>query len=332
MTSEEMDKTIRAALTQTVHDMPLDAWAFIRQKMCELAPGLGLGQFELRLVLDTNILYQNVRGKMLDGACLLEKLAGHPALKLYAPTVIREEIMSKIAQKFPKDRATRELDIDASQQVADSLLAHIEIREDIDPEAMAQAKERMAGRDEDDTPFLAMSFAFGDHGVVTLDKDLIDQEGIRCWRLGEVGHVMTTVHNGELLVFITGATFAGLLWVIVWTISAMWRGALDIASQLAQALQKVAPPTIEAMRRKPWVVLLIALGALVIEMQTGVLQKSAAKLSAWVDQLVEFFHWLFDQLAAFCDVAKPVAGALMAITSESMLKAQAYSERTNDHG
>jgi predicted nucleic acid-binding protein len=332
MTNGEMDKAIRTALTQSAHDMPSDGWAFIRQKMCELAPGWGLGQFELRLVLDTNILYQSVRGKMLDGTCLLEKLAGHPALKLYAPPLIRDEIMAKIALKFPKDRATRELDIETAQRTADGLLAQIEITNDIDPEAMARAKARMAGRDEDDAPFLAMSFAFGDHGVVTMDKDLIDQADARCWRLREVGDVMTTVHNGTLLVFITGATFAVVLEAIVWTISAMWRGALDMAGKLAHALQKAAPPRIVAMRRNPWVVLLIALGALVIEMQTGILRKSAAKLRAWAKRLVEFFRWLFEQLAGFCDVAKPVAGALMAIAAESMQEAQSFAGRASDDG
>lgn len=332
MTSGEIDKAIRTALTQSAHDMPPDAWVFIREKMCELAPGWGLGQFELRLVLDTNILYQSVRGKMLDGICLLEKLAGHPALKLYAPPLIRDEIMSKIALKFPKDRATRELDIEAAQRTADGLLAQIEIRNDIDPEAMAHAKARLVGRDEDDAPFLAMSFAFGDHGVVSLDKDLIDQDGIRCWKLREVGHVMTTVHNGTLLVFITGATFAGLLWAIAWTISAMWRGVIDVTGKLAQTLQKAAPPAVAAMRRNPWVVLLIALGALVIEMQTGILRKSAAMLRAWADRMVEFFHWLFEQLAAFCDVAKPVAGALMAIATESMQEARAFSSAHESEG
>jgi predicted nucleic acid-binding protein len=139
------------ALNKSIHRIPDKLFAYLKKILHETQVSMfSADRMVISLVVDTNILFQEVRSLAINGTSFFDKLSGSPFLKFYGPEQLRTEIHTKIKAKFPKDKATRNLDIGVCIDIAEKLLAKIEINEEVSKEAADYARQVVGNRDPND--------------------------------------------------------------------------------------------------------------------------------------------------------------------------------------
>lgn len=326
MESLSQDK-LSKLMREVTHTLSPEVMDFVRIKVSKLAPWFGGGNFMIRVVMDTNTLFQCVRGRMLDGSCFLDKIGNSPALELCAPPALEREIMEKIEIKFPKEKKTRELDIDKSKDVARELLALITIRDDIDHSARQRAHEMLGMRDVDDIPFLGLYFSSSAHGIVTNDKDLRDQDGVQTFQLGEVGSILTSVNCGTLAIFITHHSLPGVLRIIYEIGCAVLCGFVSMLLKAGKAISTGLQMGFDYVKdRHPLVQILAAIGLGVVEYKTGFFRKSAVAIYKLVAQVVRVLKDFLTALAGLVGASFILLGELMKFADEAMIQIHELEE------
>lgn len=278
-------------LTTVAYTMSLELKQYLYDIFQECDPIL-FSRFQITLVLDTNILFKAVRHKALSGnQPLLEKLLDNPILRVCAPVELEKEIISKIEQKFPKDKKTREVDILEAKNIARQILERVEIIDEIDTESMEKANVELGNRDIDDIPFMGLYFSIKASGILTQDKHLTGNDSVRVWETGELGRVVTVINKGTISFAIAAGGFHIAVAIAKEIISVIWSGVIylvDSATKLfrggIRVIQKVPP----------FVSVLIALGIILFEAKTGYIRGASRKC---IDKLkgIEESLWLLIQ-------------------------------------
>ena len=116
-----------------------------------LAEGL---KFRLKLVIDTNIIFSEIRAILMGKPSFLSNLFNIPFLELFAPKKIREELFRTIDEDLPLY-----LDKDNAYSLAISFLEKISILGQKNEEAWEKAYVLLEQRDKDDVHFLALAIS-----------------------------------------------------------------------------------------------------------------------------------------------------------------------------
>lgn len=265
-----MDKTLNATIdyaefdqkfTEIIHGLPMDMLKQLKD-FCERAiPNMLQGSIQFRLTVDTNILFREVRSLMLNGSSFLQRIADNPFLKLQAPALIREELHAKIRTKFPRDCATKNLDINACISQAELILQKLEIYDDVSVVARMEGQRRMSGRDDDDAAFVAISLEFNNHGIVTNDKDIIEQSGINTWQLSDAGRIVTTMGRGTFSMMAWGISVPMIMKLLAGVVSYVWQGIVKACQVLTNAILAMIKGGVSAISQLPiWAIGLAGLG------------------------------------------------------------------------
>jgi predicted nucleic acid-binding protein len=278
----------------------------MRQRISDVMPALGMAsQFKLRLVIDTNALFQAVRGRMLDGSCFLEKIIGNPTLELCAPPKLEEEIMAKITLKFPAEKRTKHLNVAECQSMATAFLKQIHVRDDIDLESLEYAHSRLGERDADDVPFFALSLSCASHGAITNDKDLQDLDELPTWKLRDAGEMLMIANRGTLSLYLTHDVLPLLFQGLLEAVCALWVGFVGAAKAVGCLVGSGIKKGYEIVSDWPPLVQILSLAvAITVEVKCQPLQKLGK-------QILEF-------LKALCAVLKPVLEILASILGLSV--------------
>jgi len=154
-------------------------------------------KFQLEFVIDTNILFSEIRAILYNKPSFLQKIIDFPFLKLFAPLKIKEELFNTI-----KDDLPRNLDKKEAVLLANYFLGKIEILSLKNSIAWRKANNFLAEYDKNDVPFLALAIYLGAHGIITKDQHFEKQEAIRVWKLGESGRMASNVSQGAFSIYI----------------------------------------------------------------------------------------------------------------------------------
>ena len=228
----QMDEVIN----DTVKKLPQEMLNYMHHKMVQ-AKTFFKNAIQLELVVDTNIVFAEVRSLVVNKECFFLKIADNPFIKVYAPRQLREELIEKIRLRFPKDRKTRDLDIDACIEQAELVLAKIHFNDEITADALAKAKSYLDERDPDDVSFLALNFSLKTHGVLTKDKDISEQPDVRTWRLAEAGRIVTELNKGGFSFVVLDLTLPMIWQAVYGIIASLWQGIVNL---LQSAVQMIA--------------------------------------------------------------------------------------------
>lgn len=237
----EFQEEFNDLFTKVIHGFPSDLLNYVKSRILIKDSFFKGGSFNLEIVVDTNILFSEVRSYMINGQSFFMKLLENPNLKFYSTSQLRYELHEKIKIKFPKDKKTKQIDINESLIQAEKVLSKIEIRDDISKKALKKAEEIIQKRDKDDVSFLALNLTLKSHGILTKDKDFIDQEEIKTWELKNVGQVVTELNNGILSFYILNSTLPVLMEAIVTLLSMIWHNIMvKIFEVIASAVSMLA--------------------------------------------------------------------------------------------
>lgn len=279
--------------TEIIHGLPMDMLKQLKD-FCERAiPDILQGSIQFRLTVDTNILFKEVRSVMLNGSSFLQKIADNPFLKLQAPALIREELHAKIKIKFPRDKATRDLDINACIAQAELLLQKLEINDDVSFFAQIEGQRRMSGRDDDDAAFVAISLEFNNHGILTNDKDIIEQSGIKTWQLSDAGRIVTTMGRGSLSIVAWNISVPLIMKLLAGVVSYVWQGIVKACRMLTNAILAIVKGGISAISQLPiWAIGLAGIGFVLLLSNN----RTNQALSEFLQEVWQVLHKLLNTI------------------------------------
>ena len=300
--------------------LPDEAIEHMRERIAEILPHMGMvAEFKLNLVIDTNALFQAVRGKMLDGSCFLEKIIGNPTLELSAPQKLAEEVMEKISLKFPKEKRTKHLDLDECLAMASTFLEQINLRDDIDHEAMEYAQNRLGERDADDVPFFALSLSCGSHGAITNDNDLRDLDELPTWRLGEAGKMLMIANRGTLSVYVIHEMMPLLFQGLFEVVCSLWLSFVGAAKVVGGLIGSGIKKGYEIVSEwHPLVQILSAVIAVAVEVKYQPLRKLGGQVLEILKALMTALKPVLEFLASILGLSVTVFMDLMSCSIEAV--------------
>jgi len=249
---------------------------------------------------------------MIDGTCFLEKIIGNPALELCAPQKLEKEIMAKIDTKFPKEKKTRDLDLEECKAMALKFLKQIHIQDDIDLDSMAYAEQILGVRDGDDVPFFALSLSNGSHGAITNDKDLRDLEELPTWKLGEAGKMLMTANRGTLALFVTHDVMPIAFQALFEAVCLIWSSVVAVAKTTGSIIGAGIKKGCDIVSDwHPLVQVLAIAGLITLEVKKQPIQK----VGSWI---IELMKALFEVLKPIIEVLATLLGLSVTTVVELM--------------
>jgi predicted nucleic acid-binding protein len=249
---------------------------------------------KLKLVVDANAVISEILRVAKGKESTILKLAKEPFLEFYAPHYLRKEIR----QKIPKIAASKGLDEDRLKQIW---------REEFEPnvkfvasnvfDAELKAFSIIGGRDKKDVPYVTLSLSFESHGIITYDKDIIEQSELKTWSINRVKHTVTVMKQGSLILFGSATSIellikllrsfsSGVVRAVIWFIGAAIEFVSSILSGAAKKIAKI--PT--------W--LLAVLGGLGIALILVLIfsEKARNNVAQWVNEFVKVTREMFNKV------------------------------------
>lgn len=288
-------------LTEMVHDIPPDMKHSIHEYIKDIDP-FSLANFRITLVIDTNILFPAVLDKALSGKItFIEKLAENPSLRICAPPQLEIEMIDKIRTKFPKDKKGKNVKIEDALEATREILNKIEIIEETDAESIKKAKAVLSHRDPDDIPFLALSLSLGAHGILSDDKDIIENGSVQTWKTAEAGEVVTVLNKGTLCFAIASTTMGGIALIAKEISLVIWAAMVSLAINVWGWIKNGAI----FVKEHPFISALIAAGLIIFNKTTGC-------ISAITDKCLEIFKVIGEVLWHMIQVFGDITGESIA--------------------
>jgi len=214
-------------------------------------------KLESRLVIDSSSVISNLISFVKKGDSILNKIIDDPFLQLYAPSDLETEVENGLL-KVSKDL---KLDYELlKKNWHEKILPKIIIESPSNSTALSRGYSLVGERDVSDVPFVALNFQLGAHGIITKDKDIIEQSVIKTWRIRGVKKVITVFRKGSFSFFIFSKALPNILNVIFNIGVAILRVILEILGIIIQFFSNLATSGIEVLSELPkWGKILLAI-------------------------------------------------------------------------
>lgn len=307
----DFQKKIDEFFTSFVHQIPADLNKYIKTKILETKTIFTKSSFQLELVVDTNIIFSEVRSLMTSGSSFFTKISQNPFLKVYAPSTLREELIEKIKVKFPKDKKTKDLDINECILKANLILSKIEIRDDIKPTSWDKAKNILEKRDVKDISFLALNFSLRTHGIVTRDKDISDQKEVKTWTLSNAGQVITEVNKGSFSFLILNESLPPIFEIVHSIATTVWATFIGIVEGFIVLFSSVLTKSIQSISNlPPELAVILGIALIVILLADEARKKIGEFLKIVWEEIKKLLAIIKDILKAIWEAMKELFEAL----------------------
>lgn len=222
----------------------------------------GSFKLELRLVVDSSSVISNLISFAKKGQSILHKLIKEPFLRLYAPSTLKEEVEKNIPEISKKKKLDKLLLMKTWRM---DILPKITVLDPADFKAMFKGFLVVGMRDVTDVPFVALHFQLGTHGVITKDKDIIEQPVVRTWRIRRVGGLITVFKKGAFSFFIYSKVLPNVLYAVFKIGVAVLRIVFEILAKIIQFFTNLAIGAVRAISKLPdWAQLLVGIAAIVL--------------------------------------------------------------------
>lgn len=300
--------------SEAVHTLPNSLILYLKNKILN-SYIFKLNDFvQLELVLDTNILYSEIRSLMINGSSFFLKLTPSPLLKLYAPSKLREELLEKIKVKFPKDNKTKNLDIDQCLKKANIYLEQVTFCDELEAFNYGNIISNLQNRDSKDIPFVALHFNLRTHGIITNDKDISDFKEIRTWKLKDVGKVITEIKKGCISLEVISLTLPNLLKVLYEVVAIISHSFILLMGRIISFLKALLKGTISKLVNiSPEIFTLIGLIIIILALnkQNGekfneFLRDSWVRIKKFITQIKLFFIKFYKSIRELMNSIAPV--------------------------
>lgn len=326
----DFQKEIDNKFTKFIHNLPNELVNYVKTKILETKTLFKNNSFQLELVVDTNIIYSEVRSLMINNNSFFLKIADNPFIKIYAPSQLRQELHAKIKLKFPKDNKTKDFAINDCLAKADLLLSKITIRDDITTASWDKAKSYLQERDAKDISFVALNFTLRTHGVLTKDKDISDNEDIRTWKLSEAGKVVTEINKGTFSFLILSVSLPPIWKTIYELVLTIWAAFIELIKGLITLFAAILTRSVSAITNMPLkLVLIIGVATIFIlradeqrEQVGDFLKLLWEQIKKFVEAIRENFKAIWETLKEIFEALKPVFNVSLQLLAYFVLQSE----------
>ena len=183
-------------------------------------------------------------------------------MRLYAPSALKKEVEKNIVKISKKKKLDKELLMKTWRL---DILPKITVLDPTDFKALFKGFLVVGRRDVTDVPFVALHFQLGTHGVITKDKDIIEQPVVRTWRIKRVGGLITVFKKGAFSFFIYSRVLPNVLYAVFKIGVAVLRIVLEILAKIIQFFINLASGVVRAISKLPdWAQLLVGIAAIIL--------------------------------------------------------------------
>jgi predicted nucleic acid-binding protein len=322
-------QAIDRSLEQAVEDIPPQLLSYLGlQFRRNVSEALGKNvELNLKLVVDTSSLISELISFARTGKSTLNEVANGPFISLYAPSKLMEEVEEKIPEIARKTKLAENRLIQAWQQVFLPRIVVSDCR-DILSSLFGQATVGM--RDAEDVPFVALTFSLRAHGILTRDRDMMEQPQIRTWKMGGVKKLVTVFKKGTFSFFVSSNLLVPLFRAIFQLGITILRSLLELAGEIIKAGANLVKGFIDGLSKLPdWAKLLFGLAVvafLTIEetrrKAIEIVQKVGEAISAFLSQMYNLLKQLLEKLAPYVGFALNVLSVLFSSIGEATLQLQ----------
>jgi predicted nucleic acid-binding protein len=301
---KNFDEAADEAVRRVSRDLPAEYYSELRTGILStLMSVIGGGRLTVTLVIDTNIVVADAFRVAQGKPSTTERLMASRFVRLVAPRDIAREAREKVVKKLPKGAS-----LELAKGHVEALLRRIEIVAGASVAALRRAREKLADRDLEDAPFLAVLIDSEGEGIVSRDREAFESlEGVKRWELKEMADLVTVYESGTLALGIGAATSKALLELLSTVFTVVAKAVLEAFEIFASIIVGLATGAAEALSRVPqwaWVVLGVVGAAVVI----------AAILNE------DFREWLFSGLGSIGDILYKPAKAIIE-AAKTLIKA-----------
>jgi predicted nucleic acid-binding protein len=283
-------------------------------------------QMELRLVVDASTVISELIPFAKNGSSLLFKLSLEPFIKLYAPHKIIEEV----EKELPRIADEQNLDLNLLTDSWRKLLSRIKIMTPADMGAWLEGYRLVGARDIEDVPYLALTFSFETHGIITRDKDIIEQPEIRTWKIGRVKSVVTIFKKGSFSFFVTSHLLLPMFQLVFKISVSILRVFLEVANAVIQFFSDLIAGVIKAVSRLPdWLKLLMGLATLAMilydrtrEAMIDFIRKIGKAIGDFMFQLYESIKGFIATIAPLIQITVTILHVLYSHIDQAILQLQ----------
>ena len=282
---------------------------------------------KLQLVVDTSSILSELISFVRSGKSVLYEASKGTFLSLYAPSKLVEEVETKIPKISKRNRLDKDLLIKAWKEF---FRPRIRIDNVENLQAIAFGLATVGKRDIEDVPFVALNFSLRTHGIVTRDRDIIEQPEIRTWGLGKVKKFVTIFGKGTFSFFISSKILLPLLRVVFQIGVSMLRALLEFAGELVQLSINLVKGLVDRISKLPdWAKLLF--GALVIavflieELRKPALEflhSIAKSIATFLSQMYSLIKELLDGIAPYLEFTIAMASVLLVSMRQAITQLQ----------
>jgi len=305
-------QTIDRSIETFLKDIPHNFLVYLKENFEQHLPIIMGGTFKLesRLVIDSSSVISSLISFARKGESILHKIIKEPFLRLYAPSALEMEVEKNMIKVSKKMKLSKELLMKTWRQ---EILPRITVLDPIEFKALFRGFSTVGERDMTDVPFVALHFQLGTHGIITKDKDIIEQPIVRTWRVRGVESLVTVYKKGAFSFFIFSKVLPNIFYAICEIGVAILRIVLEILSKIIQFFSNLAKSGIEALSRLPdWAkilgIVLAGIGTAILILNDEAREMAAALLKKVGETLAKFASEVYNTIGTLLEKLAPIIG------------------------
>ncbi len=284
-------------------------------------------EMSLKLVVDTNTILSELISFAKKGKSALYELAEGAFLSLHAPPKLIEEVEEKIPLIAKEKRLNRSRLTEVWKEL---FLPRIMITNVNDFLANLFGLATVGKRDMDDVPFVALNFSLKAHGIITADKDIMEQPEVRVWKVGKIRQLITIFKKGSFSFFVSSRFLLPLFRAVVQVGLLVLRALFEFACELARVGANLVKGLVKKLSKLPlWIKLLLGLSVIAMfsmertrRAATEVLRIAAESVAGFLSQIYESVKKLLDEILPYARIVIATISILFSNMQQAIAQLQ----------
>lgn len=274
-------------------------------------------------MVDSSTVISELISYARRGRSLLCDIVKEPFLELYGPPKLIAEVEGKIPIKARKYRLK---EADLYHAWRECILPSIKITDSEESMPVLMGWSIVGGRDPQDVPFVALTIATNAHGIITKDKDIIEQTEVRSWKLDEAVKTITVFKKGCLSFFISSKFLPAIFNAVFQIVLSILRGIYKLSTKILGFFVNIFHRLIRALSQLPDPVKAVAIVIAFLlltsrEVRAQLVTFLRAVLGAIADCLSTLYEnckYLLEQIAPVIDIGISILYILFSYMNQAI--------------
>jgi len=266
---------------------------------------------EVDVVVDSSSIIADMLSLVKKGKSRLHQLMKEPFVRFFAPTILKTEVESKMDKLSARKKEDKQVLMRTWQK---DFLPNINLKDPEDLMAWIKGLMTVGRRDRKDVPFVALHFEIESQGIITRDKDIIEQPQIRTWKLGRLGKVVTVFKKGTFSFFVFSKLLPTMFYMLFQIGVAVLRVLVEMMVDFLALLSSIAKGTVQAISKLPdWAKVLLGLATLAFVLYDKTRNAALEFLKSISEEVCRFASRLYQHIKSVLDSLAPIVNIAIVV-------------------